>query len=95
LLEVVARTVSRGGGAEAAWVGWATTAGNASYGTVDYQIDCVARGLMYSQLIFRAERQQKIPKKGHKLLKFPKRLEPHPVREYTHTVAVPERPLLS
>jgi len=60
------------------------TAGNVSYGTVDYQIDCVARGLMFSQLIFRAERQQKIPKKGHKLLKFPKRLEPHPVREYTH-----------
>lgn len=54
---------------------------------MDYRIECVARGLMYSQLIFRAERQQKIPKKGHKLLKFPKRLEPHPVREYTQTVA--------
>jgi hypothetical protein len=59
--------------------GWCGTVGHAQYGTLEYQIECVARGLMFANLIFRAERQQKIPKKGHKLLKFPKRLEPHPV----------------
>lgn len=41
-------------------------------------IKAVATHMLKANLIFRAERSQKIPKPGKKLLKFPRRLDPHP-----------------
>mmetsp|Transcript_22466 Transcript_22466/g.31238 ORF Transcript_22466/g.31238 Transcript_22466/m.31238 type:complete len:363 (+) Transcript_22466:177-1265(+) len=45
---------------------------------VEEQVELVVLQLLRKGVIFRADRTQKIPKPGKKLLKYPKRLEMHP-----------------